>query len=699
MTQKLTKSVVDRLVYDRRGNERCVVWDTLLPGFGVRVYPSGRKAFILSYRVHGRKRLLTLGMYGALTLEQARDLARIRLGEATGGDDPVEQRKKERQGETVRHLCAAYLERHAARKRSHRDDRRRIEQRIIPPWGNRKANSITRADVAALHSRIGQDAPYEANRTIALLSKMFELARRWDFVPENAANPARGIDKFREHKRDRWVTHEELPRVTAAIAQEPNLYVRAALWLYLLTGVRKTELLKTRWEDVDLVRCALRLPETKAGRVHYVPLSPPAISLLENIPPEADNPYLLPSTKVPGHHLVNIEKPWRRVRKAAGVEDVRLHDLRRTVGSWLAQAGNSLPLIGRVLNHTNASTTQIYARLGDDPARKVLAEHGERLTAVAGEHFPVPARPSLPPLPASKAGEDAISLVKNAPKFVFSNQQPRALKTEHGGFIPIITSSDGNLTRRNLLYLLIIMIGVLDVDKHNELLVTDMARSIMDMEAKVLESGDPDREASFKKVSEERLASSGSSPAFLKAMGIDAFDERFDKRFDVNLWRGRLAGLVLQMLVHASLRKEQVKVDKAVAAVDKLVRDYAPQRGKHGKSFLYEVCAEFKPVVHLWAASITIDQTQNEAQLLPFLGPESPGPNVPYFLGVAEWFRQTAIGLTVGLGRMTKPVLDPLNTWRFSRDFRSPSDLKVLPAKIETDGKNWFSLFVARRQR
>jgi integrase len=224
---------------------------------------------------------------------------------------------------------------------------------------------------------------------------MFELARRWGFVPENAANPARGVDKFKEQKRDRWVKPEELPRLAAAIGQDPNLYARAALWLYLLTGVRKTELLTTRWADVDLARGELRLPETKAGRTHYVPLSPPAVALLRALPREAGNPYLLPGLK-PGSHLVNIEKPWRRVRKVAGVEDVRLHDLRRTVGSWLAQAGSSLPLIGRVLNHTDPKTTAIYARLGDDPARRALAEHAERITAIAGEWFPAGAVPALP---------------------------------------------------------------------------------------------------------------------------------------------------------------------------------------------------------------------------------------------------------------------------------------------------------------
>jgi integrase len=224
---------------------------------------------------------------------------------------------------------------------------------------------------------------------------MFELGRHWGFVPENATNPARGIDKFKEHKRDRWVTPEELPRLAAAITQDPNLYVRAAVWLYLLTGVRKTELLKARWEDVNFVRCELRLLETKAGRTHYIPLSPPALALLRALPRQEGNPYLLPGAKS-GHHLVNIAKSWRRVRKVAGVEDVRLHDLRRTVGSWLAQAGNSLPLIGRVLNHTDPKTTAVYARLGDDPARKALADHAQRIAAIAGEWFPTGDVPALP---------------------------------------------------------------------------------------------------------------------------------------------------------------------------------------------------------------------------------------------------------------------------------------------------------------
>ena len=392
---RLTKRAIDSLAYEGTGNGACYFWDTDVKGFGVRVYPGGRKAFVVAYRTGARKRFVTLGTYGKdLTAEQARKAAIATLGEVARGADPAETRAQQRQGETMRELCAAYMERHGANKKSARDDQRRLNQHILPSWANRQAKTIKRADVAALHSRIGKTAPYEANRTLALLSKMFELARRWGFVPEEHGNPARDIDRFKEAKRDRWITAEELPRLAQAINEEPNESARCALWLYLLTGARKSELLRAKWEDIDWNRSELRLADTKAGRTHYIPLSAPALALLRQIPRVDGNPFVLvgrgprnataeEKTKTPAH-LVNISKPWDRVRKAAGVEDVRLHDLRRTVGSWLAQAGNSLHLIGRVLNHSNQSTTAVYARFGEDPVRAALEQHGARIMGAAG---------------------------------------------------------------------------------------------------------------------------------------------------------------------------------------------------------------------------------------------------------------------------------------------------------------------------
>jgi integrase len=157
-----------------------------------------------------------------------------------------------------------------------------------------------------------------------------------------------------------------------------------ALWLYLLTGMRKSELLSAKWTDIDWQRQELRLGKTKAGRVHYVPLSAPAIAILRDLPRIEGSPYILPG-HVHGRPLGNINKSWERIRKAAGVEDVRLHDLRRTVGSWLAPSGNSLHLIGHVLNHSNQATTAIYARFGQDHVRQALEEHAARIMGVAGK--------------------------------------------------------------------------------------------------------------------------------------------------------------------------------------------------------------------------------------------------------------------------------------------------------------------------
>lgn len=384
----LTKRFIDSIEYIGPIPRRHIEWDDI-PGFGIRIYPKikkgkkSRKAFVLNYRFCGRERLMTLGTYGVITLIQARDDAREYLVGLKKGIDPLAERKKLTQGEDVKALCDAYLERYAKlKKKSWQEDKRRINNRIVPAWGNHKAKNINHDDVVSLHNRIGKKHPYEANRVIELISKMFDLARRWDYVPKGFVNPARDIDMFTEKARDRWVTPEELPKLAEAIDAEENTYARYALWLYLLTGARKTEVLTAKWADIDWDRKELRLPKTKSGRIHYTPLSEPAIELLKGIPQIKGNPYVLPGRK-PGAHLVNIHKPWTRVRKAAGVEDVRLHDLRRTVGSWLAQSGNSLHLIGRVLNHSSQATTAVYARFGQDQVRDALEQHGKKIMGVA----------------------------------------------------------------------------------------------------------------------------------------------------------------------------------------------------------------------------------------------------------------------------------------------------------------------------
>ena len=333
---KLTNRAIRAFVYTGDGKSRDVRWDSASPGFGVRIYPTNRKAFLLSYRVKGRKRMIVIGNHGAdLTLDQARERARKLRVQVRDGADPLEERRRGAQGRTFGDLLDAYLDRHARpRKKTWKQDESRLTAHVPAAWRSHDAASVTRVDVSSLHTRIGRHTPYEANRLLSLLKIIFRLGENWGFVDEGFPNPTTGIEKFPERKRKRWLKPEELPPLAQAIDREPSVYVRSALWLYLLTGLRKTELLEARWEDVDESRGVLRLPDTKSGEEQSATLNGAALAILQSVPRLEGNPYILPGVK-PGRHLVNIEKPWRRIRAAAGVGDVRLHDLRRTVGSWL----------------------------------------------------------------------------------------------------------------------------------------------------------------------------------------------------------------------------------------------------------------------------------------------------------------------------------------------------------------------------
>jgi integrase len=234
---------------------------------------------------------------------------------------------------------------------------------------------------------------------------MFQKARHWGFVAEGALNPVEGVDRFPEVKRRRFVSKDEMPKLAKAIDQEDNIFVRALIWLYLFTGLRKTELLSLRWSEVDLVRGMVSLEDTKAGRPHDLPLSSAAVWVLEQVPKVARNPHVFVGHRR-GHHVVNVSKPWQRIRERAELLDVRLHDLRRTVGSWMAISGSSLPLIGSVLNHSNPQTTQVYARFSMDPVQEALERHGRQIRAASGLHdlSTAPEASPAPGLTASSAG-------------------------------------------------------------------------------------------------------------------------------------------------------------------------------------------------------------------------------------------------------------------------------------------------------
>lgn len=400
----LTKKKIDALAYDPTGPKTQVHYDGEdVPGFGLVVTKTGVKTFVLSYRPHGSAitKRLTLGRYGALTLDQARGLARDELFAARKGDDPVERKRRaraeERSSVTVKDFAPIYIENARTRgnpgktrrpKKTWKEDERRIDKYVLPAFGARRLSEVSKADVRRLHNKI--QAPYEANRVLALVSVMFEAGRMLGYIEDEAPNPARGVATFEEKSRDRFVTEAEMPRLMAAIDEEDNPHLRAAFLLYLLTGLRRGELLGLRWSDVDLDRRLITLPDTKAGRPHHLPLSDPAVRILGELPRLVGNTYVVASPVLPGKpwHGHAVKQVWARVRERAGLPDVRLHDLRRTVGSWLALSGVSLPMIGKVLNHSQPSTTAVYARLQDEATRAALETHGAKIDALAsgGRH-------------------------------------------------------------------------------------------------------------------------------------------------------------------------------------------------------------------------------------------------------------------------------------------------------------------------
>lgn len=361
------------------------LWDDELPGFGLRVLPSGRRSYLVQYRAGARTRRATIGPHGVFTPEKARDEARELLSRARRGEDPAEERRHARKAETVAELWALYLAGHAEahkKPRSIAEDKRNYDRFISPAFGKRRVVAITRADVTRLHLSL-RKTPYQANRVLALLSKMMNLAEKWG-LRADSSNPCRHVERFKEDRRERFLSSAELAKlgeVLAAVEHEnvelPS--VAPAVRLLLFTGARLSEVLTLRWEFVDLEAGVIRLPDSKTG-AKTIHLNPAAKQVLAALPRKAGNPWVIRGRLV-GAPLVNLQDPWQRVRKRAGLEDVRLHDLRHSFASVGAALGSSLVVIGKLLGHIEQSTTARYAHLSADPLREASDAIGSRIAA------------------------------------------------------------------------------------------------------------------------------------------------------------------------------------------------------------------------------------------------------------------------------------------------------------------------------
>jgi integrase len=298
-----------------------------------------------------------------------------------GGKNPASDRRTVRDEATLEELFETYLEHHARpHKKTWREDRG-IFNLHLAAWRLRKVSSLRKLDVTMLHGRIGRGrGQYAANRVVELLCTMFNKAREWGWRGEN---PAAGVKAFRERKRDRFLQPEELPAFFESLAEEMNGTIRDYILVSLLTGARRANVQEMRWPEINWKSAVWTIPETKSGEPLTVPLSPPCLRILEGRRRDRESDWVFPGPGKTGH-LVEPKKAWKRILKRAGLQDLRLHDLRRTLGSWQAAAGVSLPIIGKSLGHKSLAATQIYARLNLDPVRQAVNAAGDAMLLAAG---------------------------------------------------------------------------------------------------------------------------------------------------------------------------------------------------------------------------------------------------------------------------------------------------------------------------
>lgn len=412
MTVKLTKRTVDAII---PGDRASIVYDTDLKGFGVRIAPNGSLSWFVEYRpgAGGRRVAKKRMVIGAreFTPEQARQAAKGILASISLGSDPVAVRREERESETFREFAERYLREEAAAKLKLGtvvNYRICVRKHAVPEIGSIKLNRISTADISRIHSKVGQTRPMTANRIVECISSIFRYAATCNLVPVGH-NPTKGIRAFRESRRERFLNSDELARLGSAIREAetvgipydvdetkptskhaPKLenrriqidaYTAAALRLLILTGARLREILHLKWAYVDFQRGLLLLPDSKTGRKAIV-LNAPALAVLHSLDRRGE--YVIFS-ELDDKPRADLNRPWRTISARAGLHGVRIHDLRHTHASVGAGAGLSLPIIGKLLGHTQASTTERYAHLDSDPLRKASNEIANSLAFQMGD--------------------------------------------------------------------------------------------------------------------------------------------------------------------------------------------------------------------------------------------------------------------------------------------------------------------------
>lgn len=376
-SRRISVSVVDAL---REGEE---VWDNALAGFGCRRQKGVKVTYFVQKRVKGKKVRITIGAHGSpWTPDMARKEAGNLIAKMTGGQDPrIERKQKEEESRLFKDAADDFVKVYVPKlkpktRRSYKDT---IEQRLKPAFGKKRVAEITMKDVERQHSKWNEH-PRAANLALAILSRILT----WADVEEN---PCAEVKRFREVKRERYLTSDEVKRLGMAIhtleeTEGLTVFGAAALRLLVLTGARTGEIMGLTWNMVDLERGLLILPDSKTGQKTIV-LNSAAIEVLENIPRMEGNKHVIVG-HVEGQPLYDLKKQWGRVKKEAKINDVRVHDLRHSFASVAVGSGGSLPVLGKVLGHADSRTTERYAHLEESPVRELVETTGARFQELMG---------------------------------------------------------------------------------------------------------------------------------------------------------------------------------------------------------------------------------------------------------------------------------------------------------------------------
>lgn len=387
------RNLIEKLPSPQNG-QRAYYYDTKVRGLALAVSTGGKKVFVLYRKVDGRPERITIGPFIDMSIEAARERAEEFNAAIARGQNPAADKRKVRDEMTLGELFDLFLSEYAKeKKRTWREDEAMFK-RHLHGLRLRRISAITRFDVIRLHATIGRKHPYAANRVIELLCAMYNRARSdWGWT---GANPAADIKAFKERRRKRFLDGKELPAFFKALATEPNETVRDYVLVSLLTGARRSNVQAMEWVELDWKRAIWKIPAAKAksGEDIEIALSRVAIGILKHRKADAKaaaeedgtelGAWVFPGSGKTGH-LVSPKTAWKRILNRAKLTDLRLHDLRRTLGSWQAAMGSSLPIIGRSLGHESLEATKIYARLNLDPVRQSVNRATHAMLMAGGQ--------------------------------------------------------------------------------------------------------------------------------------------------------------------------------------------------------------------------------------------------------------------------------------------------------------------------